>query len=169
MLARAGRFEEAHALLEEARGEYERAGDDGEMLVTDARLAECLVLEGEGEAARDLATAALRRAEALGDVFGSKAVLYRARGWAHLQLGLLEEAREDLEVSLEDARERAAEYDIALALDALAVLRRVVGEACGSIEKERDAIFKRLKLVETPAVPLPEAEPAAPRGTASSP
>ena len=30
MLARAGRFEEAHALLVEAREEYERAGDEGE-------------------------------------------------------------------------------------------------------------------------------------------
>ena len=154
MLARARRFEEAHALLGEARDEYERAGDDGEVLLTDARLAECLVLEGKAEAAQDLASAALRRAEALGDVFGSKAVLYRVRGCSNLQLGSLDAAREDLEVSLEDAREREAEYDIALALDALVSLGRLTRESTGPVEQERDAIVKRLNIVRMPSIPL---------------
>ena len=152
LLARAGRFEEAHALLAEARQEYERAGDDGEVLLTDARHAECLVLEGKAKAARRLANAALRRAEALGDVFGSKAVLYRARGCALLQLGRLEEARRDLEASLDDARRREAQYDIALALDALVALGRLASEPTDPIERERDAIVGRLNVVSMPSI-----------------
>ena len=154
LLARAGRFEEAHALLAEAREEYERAGDEGEVLLTDARSAECLVLEGEAKAARAVVDAALRRAEALGDVFGSKALLYRARGCALLQLGELEMARRDLEASLADARQREAEYDIALALDALVVLGRVAREPTGAIEQERDEIVGRLNIVSLPSIPL---------------
>jgi class 3 adenylate cyclase/tetratricopeptide (TPR) repeat protein len=154
LLARAGRFEEAHALLAEAREEYERAGDDGEVLLTDARHAECLVLEGKAKAARRVANAALRRAEAVGDVFGSKAVLYRARGWALLQLGQLEKARRDLEASLDDARRRGAQYDIALALDALVALERLAGEPTDPIEQEIDAIVGSLNIVSVPSIPL---------------
>ena len=161
LLARAGRFEEAHALLAEAREEYERAGDDGEVLLTDARHAECLVLEGKAKAARRRANAALGRAEALGDVFGSKAVLYRARGSALLQLGQLEKARRDLEASLDDARRREAQYDIALALDALVALERLAGEPTEPIEQEIDAIVGSLNIVRMPSIPLPETNLAA--------
>jgi class 3 adenylate cyclase/tetratricopeptide (TPR) repeat protein len=162
MLARAGRFEEARALLSEAREEYERAGDDGEVLLTDARLAECLVLEGEAEAAGGLSSTALRRAEALGgDVFGSKAVLYRAHGCALMQQGRLEEARAALELSLGDARQRGADYDIALALDALVALGRLTDEPTKAIQEERDGIFERLNVVRTPTIPLTQADLAA--------
>ena len=161
MLARAGHFEEAHVLLAEAREAYERAGDDGEVLLTDARHAECLVLEGKSKAARRTANAALRRAEALGDVFGSKAVLYRARGCALLQLGRLEEARRDLEASLDDARRREARYDTALALDALVALGRLAREPTDPIEQERDAIVGRLNVVSMPSIPLSQENLAA--------
>ena len=161
MLARAGHFEEAHVLLAEAREAYERAGDDGEVLLTDARHAECLVLEGKSKAAHRTANAALRRAEALGDVFGSKAVLYRARGCALLQLGRLEEARRDLEASLDDARRREARYDIALALDALVALGRLAREPTDPIEQERDAIVGRLNVVSMPTIPLSQENLAA--------
>ena len=161
MLARAGRFEEAHALLAEARKEYERAGDEGEVLLTDARSAECLVLEGEAKAARTVANAALRRAGALGDVFGSKAVLYRARGCALLQLGRLEEARRD---PRGEPRRRAPERG-AIRHRACARRARRPGrcarEATDSIEQERDAIVGRLNIVRLPSIPLPKKNLAA--------
>ena len=67
LLARVGRFDEARRLLEEARDEYDRAGEANEVFVSEARLAELLVLERSrrGRArvhrARDRALAGLRR------------------------------------------------------------------------------------------------------------
>jgi class 3 adenylate cyclase/tetratricopeptide (TPR) repeat protein len=161
ILARAGRFDEARALLAEARDEHERTGDDAEVLVTDARIAECLVLEGEAEAAFALTNAALRRADALAHVFSFGAALRRARGCALLQLGRLDEARSELEAALADARERSVEYEAALVLDALVMLRRLAGEQTDAIEQERDDILQRLNVVRTPAIPLPETNLAA--------
>ena len=153
LLARAGRFEEAHALLAEAREEYERAGDDGEVLLTDARHAECLVLEGKAKAARRVANAALRRAEAVGDVFGSKAVLYRARMRAPAARAAGEGAARPRGEPRRRAPERA-QYDIALALDALVALERLAGEPTEPIEQEIDAIVGSLNIVSVPSIPL---------------
>jgi hypothetical protein len=96
-------------------------------------------------------------------VFGSKGVLYRARGCALMQLGRLDEARRDLEASLEDARRREAQFDVALALDALVALRRLSSEPTDGIEEERDSIFQRLRVVRTPTIPLARRPSSPPR------
>ena len=58
-----GQLDEARALLEEARSLYAAENDEVEVLMTDSRLVECLVLAGAGEAALALADETLRRAE----------------------------------------------------------------------------------------------------------
>jgi class 3 adenylate cyclase/tetratricopeptide (TPR) repeat protein len=154
LAARNGRFEEARELLEGAREEHERAGVREEVVVTEARIAECLVLQGESEAALALADSALRRAQALeaGLVI---AMLLRVRGGALVQAGRLDEAREALDESLSEARARGADYEAALALDSLGVLGRLTGDETSACDEERSAIFDRLGVVAVPELPLP--------------
>ncbi len=155
LLARVGRFDEARRLHEEAREEYERAGESSEVLVTEARMAELLVLEGSAEDALDRAGRTLARSPASDGIFPLGPTLHRMRGLALLQLGRLEEARAALDESLESARNAGADYEVALALDARAVLGRLAGESAETAERERDAIFARLGVVATPEFPLP--------------
>lgn len=84
--------------------------------------------------------------------------LHRVRGLALLQLGRFDEARAALNESLEGARSAEADFEIALALDALATLARREGERVETVERERDAIFSRLGVVATPEIPLPPDE-----------
>jgi len=160
--ARVGNFEEARTHLEEARTLYAAEGDDVELLTTDARLVECLVLEGAGVDALTLASGALARAETVPGVSVVVANLHRLRGWAYLQTGRPDEAREALEESLRLARLegenfgiRSADYEIALTLGALVRLGALTGERTDELEAERDTILGRLGVVKVPEPPLP--------------
>jgi class 3 adenylate cyclase/tetratricopeptide (TPR) repeat protein len=155
LLARLGRFDEARRLLDEARDEFERAGESSEVLVTDARLGELLVLEGSSAAALDLAERTLAHLPAFEGIFPLGPTIHRVRGLALLQLGRFDQARAACNESLEGARSAGADYEVALALDALAALARLEGESVETIERERDAIFSRLGVVATPEIPLP--------------
>jgi class 3 adenylate cyclase/tetratricopeptide (TPR) repeat protein len=160
LAARAGRFEEAKSLLMGAREAHERDGARQEVIVAEARMAECLALEGESEAALDLAESALERARAL-EAELVIATLLRVRGCALMQLGRMTEARAALDESLSEARARGAEYEVALALDALVVLGRLAGDETTTLDEERTTIFERLGVVATPELPLTRV--AAPR------
>jgi tetratricopeptide (TPR) repeat protein len=156
LAARAGRFEEAHELFAEARRASDEVGARDELVFTDARLAECFVLEGLPERARDLAVGTLGVARSQPGVSQLVPMLERVRGAALVQLGELDEAEEALEESMRAARERKADYELALALDALVTLRALRDEPSEVLEAERDEIFERLDVVSVPAVPLPE-------------
>jgi tetratricopeptide (TPR) repeat protein len=155
LLARLGRFDEARRLHGEAHDEYERAGESSEVLVTEARIAELLVLERSAEDALDSAERTLERSPAADGIFPLGPTLHRMRGLALLQLGRFDEARAALDESLEGGRQAGADYEVALALDALAVLDRLDDENPETAERERDAIFARLGVVATPEFPLP--------------
>jgi class 3 adenylate cyclase/tetratricopeptide (TPR) repeat protein len=155
LLARLGRFDEARRLLVEAHDEYERAGESSEVLVSDARLAELLVLEGAAADALKHAERTLERSPASDGIFPLGPTLQRLRGLALLQLGRLDEARTAVTESLESGRSTGADYEVALALDALAMLVRLDGESPETVERERDAILSRLGVVATPEFPLP--------------
>ncbi len=155
LLARVGRFDEARRLLAEARDEYDRAGESNEVFVTEARLAELLVLEGSAEDAVAYVERTIERSPAFDGIFPLGPTLHRMRGIALLQLGRFDEARAALDESLESARKAGAEYEVALALDALATLARLDGASEEKVERERDAIFTRLGVVATPEIPLP--------------
>jgi class 3 adenylate cyclase/tetratricopeptide (TPR) repeat protein len=144
LLARKGSFAEARALLDEARGHYERAGARAELIGTDARIVECLVLAGDAEEALALAQSTLARAGTVAGTFLAIAMLERLRGRALTALGRLDEARAALETSLEEARAKGADYEIALGLDALIALERRAGPATKLFEEELQAICARL-------------------------
>lgn len=161
--ARVGSFEEAHTLLNEARELYAAEGDEIDLLTTDARVIECLVLEQSAAEALELTAKALQRAEETAGVSVLGATLHRLRGWALMQIGDLDAAEQALEESLRLARLddenfgiRSADYEVALTLSAIVRLHALRGEATAESEAERDAIFSRLGVVavaEPPPLP----------------
>jgi tetratricopeptide (TPR) repeat protein len=155
LLARMGRFEEAAPLLLEAREEFERAGERGEVLVAEARIAESLVFRGLPADALERADATLARAGGFEGIFVLVPTLHRIRGLALVQLGRLDEARFALEGSLAHARLESADYEVALALDSLVRLGALDGGTPQTVERERDRIFRRLGIVASVDVPLP--------------
>jgi hypothetical protein len=73
-----------------------------------------------------------------------------------MQASRLEEATQALDESLADARERGAEYEIGLTLEAMSRLRRQrADELDAAMELEFRGIFNRLGVRSTPEVPLP--------------
>jgi len=160
--ARVGNADEARTLLEEARELYVAEADEVELLTTDARIVEALVLAGAGEDALSLAAEALARAETTPGVSVVVANLHRLRAWALMQAGDLEGAGTALDESLRLARLedenfgiRSADYETALTLDALVRLRSLTGEPADELDAERDGIFERLGVVKVPEPPLP--------------
>jgi tetratricopeptide (TPR) repeat protein len=158
LAARAGRFDEARAMLTEAKDGYDRAGERAEVLLTEAKLAECLMLEGESKAALDLASSTLSRAATTEGVYAVVPALARVRGCALAQLGRFDDARAALEESLESARATGAPYEVGLTLDALVKLGPRICERVEEAERERNEIFARLHVVATPELsPVPAA------------
>jgi len=162
--SRSGRYAEALELLEQARDLNHEIGDLPEELESDVRIAECLSMQGRSTQALELATEALARSEALGGPATPQ--LQRVRGCAFAQLGRLSEAREALQESVVGARGREAEYEEALALQALARIGAIEGSSdAPELEARYRAIFERLGVVAAPVIPIGDAvEPSSPRG-----
>lgn len=151
--SRSNRYEEAAALFEEARSAFVDVGAQNEIVETDARMAESLILQKRPDAALGLADDALARADAMG-VNVHVPALQRIRGYALMQLGELTRARAAVEESLRSAQVRLADYQVALSLDALAQLARLEnGSAPTALEADRDAIYARLGVVAPPPGP----------------
>jgi class 3 adenylate cyclase/tetratricopeptide (TPR) repeat protein len=158
---RAGRFAQARALLEEARELSEREGDDVKILIADVWLAECLVMEGTFARAWSLADDALRQAGEMQGVSVLIATLQRVCGVVLAERGDFEQARAAFEDSLLAARRpdanlpmRSVDYEVALTLDALAALARIMGEPPDALRQERDEILDRLGVVAIPESPV---------------
>ena len=124
--ARVGNFAEAHAAFDEARELYQEHGDEFGHLTTDARVVECLALEGRGADVVIAAADALERAESVAGAAVLAAALHRQRGFALAQTGDIGAGRVAFEESLATARRGGEnyglisnEYEIALTLDAL--------------------------------------------------
>jgi class 3 adenylate cyclase/tetratricopeptide (TPR) repeat protein len=159
--ARVGNFAEAHAAFDEARALYEEHGDEFGQLTTDARLVECLALEGRGADVVTAAADALERAETVGGASVLVAALHRLRGFGLVQMGDAGAGRVAFAESLATARLKGEnyglisnEYEIALTLDALSRVERQAGNDVGGLEAERDAITARLGVVRLPQPPL---------------
>jgi class 3 adenylate cyclase/tetratricopeptide (TPR) repeat protein len=146
--ARLGRFDEALKLLDEALAAFGTLGSDALGQETDARRAESYVLAGHFQDALDVVPSLLDGAgeNPLLDPF-----LERLHGYALVQARRAEEARPRFERSLELARELAADYEVALTLEAMSRTR--LGDDHDEVESKE--IFERLGVVSTPRVPLP--------------
>jgi class 3 adenylate cyclase/tetratricopeptide (TPR) repeat protein len=155
LLGRSGRYGEARELLEEARSEFERAREHGEVLLTDARAAELLAFEGRAEEALSLTGTTLDRAKTVEGIFVLVPLLHRIRGISLVQLGRFDEARDSIVDSVVHARAESADYEVALGLDSLVTLGLLDGELAEEAERERDGIFGRLGVVSAPGIPLP--------------
>ena len=163
VLAQQGRFDEAMPFLEESRDGFREAGDASEELEAEYRIAQCLLLQGDADAALERASGALE------DVDDSRnptlvAALQRMRGLALLERARFEEAAEALEQSLvaarsdePDASVRSAEYELGLTFDALERLAQVSGRRDREYAADRDAILERLGVVSIPDARKPPA------------
>lgn len=147
--ARAGRFDEASALLEEGVAGFRELGDGHNAALTEARMAESYILEGQAQAGLTLANRILAT-----DPPGLGSLLHRTIGYAQAQAGNLDESRKSLEESLRLAREAGERFEIALSLEALARLSMLRGDDPSPYEAESRKIFDQLWVASTPRVPL---------------
>jgi len=158
-LAQQGRFDEAMPLLEESRDVFREAGDRSEELEAEHRIAQCLLLQGDPEAALERATTAVPDVDR-GRNPTLVAALQRVRGLALMEIGRLEEAADSLEQSLAaassgepDASVKSAEYELGLTFDALDRLARRTGRRDDDHAARRNAILERLGVVSIPDTP----------------
>ena len=149
LAARTSRFDEAHALFDDAAEELDAIGSAGLVLETDARRAECLVLEGRHREALELAEQALVRTTELGRLATLGPSLERALGYALHQGRRPDESQPRFEESLRLARKAQAGYEVAMTLRALAET------TTGNSSREAEELFDQLGVVSTPSVPLP--------------
>ena len=152
LAARAGRYDEALRLLAEARETYVADGEQAEIVETDARVAECLLLAGRpGDALeavdRVLAAVPPARQEELGQL----ALLRRVRALALAAQGRTDDGIAGLEESVATARTRGATYELALGLRALLDLHASVGAPTpDGVAEEQAALFAGLGIVDEP-------------------
>jgi class 3 adenylate cyclase/tetratricopeptide (TPR) repeat protein len=154
--ARMGRFDEALALLGEARVELDFVGAAASVLETDARIAECHAFQASSVRALEAADEALARAASVEEAV-AEPLLALVRGYALAQIGRPREGKEAVERSLDLARERegGAHFEMALAIIALTRLGLLLGEPVSKdLDYEGGELIERLGIICVPVVPL---------------
>jgi tetratricopeptide (TPR) repeat protein len=151
--ARRGRFDKAAELYDQARAVFAEAGLDSEILETDLRSAELMLMQERSKDAGTLADDGLERVRSLGGAVQEPGFL-RVRGYAHLQETDLDAAQTAFRESLAAAREREADFEIALTLDAIMRLAELRGTPADAEATEARDIFERLRVTVVPWVPL---------------
>jgi class 3 adenylate cyclase/tetratricopeptide (TPR) repeat protein len=146
--ARAGRFDEAAELLRDAAEGFREIQASSFEQETHARIAEASVLAGDPERA-------LKEAE-FAELSGEsnpppalQAVIHRVRGYAYLQLGRTDDAVQEFERSVTEARSASSLYELALALRAEEQVRGAPPDG-GEAQRLLDA----LQVSQVPAVPV---------------
>ena len=143
LAVRTGRAEEGTALLEETAANMRHIGIPYYAELASALLAEAHALGGPPERALDIAQRLLASSN------GYVSLLRRSSGIALARTGDRNPARREIGLALAAARERGEDFEIALAIDALAAL----DSADAAQERERDEILERLGIVRLPAIP----------------
>jgi tetratricopeptide (TPR) repeat protein len=147
LAARASRFDEAHALLDDAATKLRAIGSEGLALEADVSRVETFVLEGRHAEALELAEHTLARVKELGRTVLSPR-LERLLGYALHQGGQRSNARRHFAASLRRAREVNMNFELALTL-------RAIAETTGASEDgEANEIFAQLGVVAIPVVPV---------------
>jgi class 3 adenylate cyclase/tetratricopeptide (TPR) repeat protein len=152
LAARDGRFAEGHELLDEAAAAFAEIDAGRYVNETNARRAECLVLEGRYSEALEVATALVEAARET-PFGGLEALVERTIGLALHQARRPDEATPHLLESLRIARDLRALYEVALTLRALADTNAPPGS--DAIRAESNEILARLGVISIPRVPLP--------------
>ncbi|MDP9329986.1 MAG: tetratricopeptide repeat protein [Actinomycetota bacterium] len=157
--ARKGLFDDAERLYAEAREVFGHVGMESEVLETDARRAELLVLQGRSDEALEIADKALDSIRGEGGAL-QEPFLLRVRGYALAQKARTAEARAAFIEGVEAGRKRESLYEVAMILDALTRLARSQEQEIDpEVERERRELYERLGVIAVPAVPLnPAAE-----------
>jgi class 3 adenylate cyclase/tetratricopeptide (TPR) repeat protein len=136
----AGDSEQAFIHLGEARAQFESMRNADDVQEVDVLLAECQLVAGNPAQAIEIV-------EAISAASPTRlATLERTRGRALDALGDHEGARRALEVSLADARDQDALYEIARTLDALVDLDARAGDLAAAEQREVESaeLFARL-------------------------
>jgi tetratricopeptide (TPR) repeat protein len=156
----AGRLDEAHTYLVDARAQFEAIGAAADVHEVDVNLAEWHMESGEPEQAL-----AIAEANRDGGVMRF-AALERIRGQAHAALGDDVAARAAMQSSLEEARARDALYEVARTLDALVDLDVRSGDLAAAEQRERESaeLLRRLGVRTVPEsrVPVPAGDRSEP-------
>ena len=150
LLARRGDIDDARPLLESARAYQSHAGKLGEVLRTDARLGEMLLLAGDGGGALVAIADADHLAASTDGGSVLQPTLARLRGWAYLQTGRAAEAQATFDGALRLARQRGDVHEEALVLDGLLALGTVTEPRRDDLERARRGLFERLGIIESP-------------------
>jgi tetratricopeptide (TPR) repeat protein len=152
-LARQGDHERALALLDGARSTQLEHRQVAEVLTTDLRRAEVLLLARRGEEA--LAIAASIEAGAASTESGPLLAtgLHRVRGWAMLQGGDPVAAAEHFRAALALATERGDAFQATLALDGLLASLAPDDPGRPDVAARRDTMVRRLGISRTPSIP----------------
>ncbi len=136
--------------------DLESVGAQADVLETDAKVAECYLFMGRHDDALELATTTLEKVNAPDSVSVAGPLLERVIGYARLQSGDVVGARAAFDSCLAVARERGADFEVAMALRGLTQLDYC--EGCASppamIDEARE-IFERLRVIAAPAIPAP--------------
>ena len=153
LMTRRGDVETARELLAAARLQQVHAGQQNEVLTTDFRLAELLVMAGANREALAFIDDLLPRSKILGASVLIPGLL-RAGGLALIQSGRLDEAREQLDNARLLAQAGGDLFEMTLALQALVALAKVDGGPVGELEAELHELRERLGIVALPPLPL---------------
>jgi tetratricopeptide (TPR) repeat protein len=146
--ARAGRFDEADQLLTEARDGFHEIHAASFEQEAHARVAEAAMLAGDHERA----LREVEFAELAGEANAPpqlQALLYRVRGYAHLQMHRVDDAAREFDRSIEVAQRVGALYEVALSLRARALVRGSEADA-----SEARKLLDALDVARLPDVPL---------------
>ena len=155
-----GRGDDARTLLQESLEEMQAVGAKADGLETQARIAEAALVFGDAPTALALADQVLAGARVLGMDAALRPLLHRVRGAAFARAGDLEAAAGALAQSVDAARARQADYEIALGLHAQARLAEAAGgTAPATLLDESTEIFERVGVIAIPD--LFGSEPAA--------
>ncbi|MEP7055492.1 MAG: tetratricopeptide repeat protein, partial [Actinomycetota bacterium] len=148
LAARDARFGEALELLNSARSDYSRDGEHAEVLESDARLAECLLLKGDFRTALKSADAALEGVTSARRTLPQVPLLQRVRGLALAHVGEYDAALDALALSLQGAHERGARHEAAWTMQAISEVHRAAGMPGDEDMSARQlALFEQLGIV----------------------
>ncbi len=152
---RRGDAEAALGAFNDARRTFVEHGLVGNVHEVDVWRAECLVRAGRHDEATALLVEVLAHEVAAGS-FEWRSTIHRLRAGVAAAAGDLEEAWAETDESLHLARTRGSSYDVALALETLAVLARLGGRPHDEdARQERDSLLLGLGVVAPPPPPLP--------------